>query len=94
MFGQNVPFLKWRLAVFCLHGGEPCRQVVNIHFIRRVTVKRPVRPDLVVERQVTLQALMGRALTFSSLHGSRSGCPFMIVFYLRFCFFLNKVLKL
>ncbi len=61
LFGQNVLFLKWCLAVFCLCGGEPCGQVVNIHSIRRVSVKRPVRPDLVVERQVTLQTLVGGA---------------------------------
>jgi len=26
LFGQNVPLLKWSLAVFWLRGGEPCRQ--------------------------------------------------------------------
>jgi len=52
VFGQNVPFLKWRLAVVCLRGGEPCGQVVNIDSIRCVPVKRPVRPGLVIERQV------------------------------------------
>ena len=61
LFGQNVLFFKWRLAVFCLRGGEPWGQVVNIHSIRRVSVKRPMRPDLVVERQVPLQALVGGA---------------------------------
>ena len=61
LIGQNVLFLKWRLAVFCLRGGEPCGQVVHIHAIRRVSVKRPVRPDLVVEDQVALQALLGCA---------------------------------
>ena len=58
MIGQNVLFLKWRLAVFCLCGGAPCRQVVSIHSIRRAPVKRPVRPGLVVERQVALQTLL------------------------------------
>jgi len=61
LIGQNVLFVKWRLAVFCLCGGEPCGQVVNIHSIRRVSVKRLVRPDLVVERQVALQPLLGCA---------------------------------
>ena len=48
--GQKVPFLQWSLAVVCLYGGAPCGQVVNIHSIRCVTVKCPVRPGLVVER--------------------------------------------
>ena len=61
LFGQNVPFLKWRLAVFCLRGGEPCGQVVNIHSIRCVPVKRPVRSGLVVERQIACYALLGCA---------------------------------
>ena len=52
VFGQNVPFLKWSLAVVCLRSAEPCGQVVNIHSIRCVPVKRPVRPGLVIERQV------------------------------------------
>jgi hypothetical protein len=54
LFGQHVPVLKWRFAVFCLCGGAPCRQVVKVHSIRRVTVKRPMRPGLVIERQVAL----------------------------------------
>ncbi len=45
-------FLKWSLAVVCLRSAEPCGQVVNIHSIRCVPVKRPVRPGLVIERQV------------------------------------------
>ena len=52
LFGQHVPVLKWRLAVFCLRGGAPCRQVVKVHSIRRVAVKRPMRPGRGVERQV------------------------------------------
>jgi len=52
LFGQHVPVLKWGLAVFCLRGGAPCGQVVNVHSIRRVTVTCPMRPGLVVERQV------------------------------------------
>ncbi len=58
VFGQHVPFLKWSLAVVCLRGGEPCGQVVNIHSIRCVPVKRPVRPGLVIERQGALQSLL------------------------------------
>ena len=38
MFGQHVPVLKWRGAVFCLCGGAPCRQIIKVHSIRRVTV--------------------------------------------------------
>ena len=37
LFGQNVPFLKWSLAVLCLRSGAPCGQVVNVHSIRCVT---------------------------------------------------------
>ena len=61
LFGQHAPVLEWRLAVFCLCGGAPCRQVVKVHSIRRVTVKRPMRPGLVVERQVALYTLVGCA---------------------------------
>ena len=42
----------------CLCGGEPCRQVVIVHLVWRLAVKRPVRSGLVVERQVALQALV------------------------------------
>lgn len=52
VFGQNVLFLKWRLAVVCLRGGMSGRQVIKVHSIRCVPVKRSVRPGLVIERQV------------------------------------------
>ena len=58
MFGQHVPFLKWRLTLVCLRGAEPCGQVVTIHSIRCVPVKRPVRPGLVIERQVACSSLL------------------------------------
>ena len=61
LIGQHVLFLKWRLAVVCLRGGEPWRQVVNVHSIWCVAVKRSVRPGLVVERQVAFQPLLGCA---------------------------------
>lgn len=61
MFGQHVPVLKWSLAVFCLCGGAPCGQVVKVHSIRRVTVKRPMWPGLVVERQVAFQSMLSGA---------------------------------
>ena len=44
--------------VVCLCGGMPGRQVINVHSIRCVTVKRSVRPGLVIERQVALQSLV------------------------------------
>jgi hypothetical protein len=47
--------------VFCLRGGEPCRQVVEVHLFRRVAVKRPVRSFLIVEHQVLFQAVLDRA---------------------------------
>ena len=58
MFGQNVPFLTWSLAVVCLRRAEPCGQVVNIHSIRCVSVKRPMRPGLVLARQVACSSLL------------------------------------
>lgn len=58
MFGQTVPFLKLNLAVVCLRSGEPCGQVVNIHAIRCVSVKRSVQPGLVIERQLACQSLL------------------------------------
>ena len=61
LVGQNEFFLKWRLAMFCLCGGAPCRQVVKVHVIRCVPVKRPMRPCLVVKRQVALQCLVSSA---------------------------------
>ena len=42
----------------CLCGGEPCRQVVIVHLVWRLAVKRPVRSGLVVKCQVALQALV------------------------------------
>ncbi len=61
LVGQNEFFLKWRLAMFCLCGGAPCRQVVKVHVIRCVPVKRPMRPGLVVKRQVAFQCLVSSA---------------------------------
>lgn len=52
LFRQNVLFLKWSLAGFCLRGGAPCGQGVQVHGIGCATVKRPMRPGLVIERQV------------------------------------------
>ena len=43
----------------CLCGGEPCGQVVKVHSIGCATVKRPMWPCLVVERQVAFQSLLG-----------------------------------
>ena len=42
----------------CLCGGMPGRQVIKVHSIRCVTVKRSVRPCLVIERQVARQSLL------------------------------------
>jgi len=61
LIGQNVPFLKCSPAVFRLHSLSQCGQVVEVELIRRVPVKRPVWPALVVERHVSLQALVGGA---------------------------------
>ena len=52
---------KWSLAVVCLRGGEPRRQVVQVHSIWCMAVKHSMRPCLVVERQVAGQSLLGRA---------------------------------
>ena len=37
----------------CLCGGEPCRQVVIVHLVWRLPVKRPVRSGLGLERYLT-----------------------------------------
>ena len=44
--------------MFCLCGGVPCRQVVIVHLVWRLAVKRPVWSLLIVEYQVALQALV------------------------------------
>ena len=79
LFGQNVPFLKWRLAVVCLRGGEPCRQVVKVHSMGW-NVKRSVRPSLVVERQVAFQSLLGCA---DGLVGVQTTFSYVLLFQSR-----------
>lgn len=42
-----------------LRGRGPCRQVLPVHTIRRASVTRAMRPDLIIEGQVARHALLG-----------------------------------
>lgn len=47
--------------MWCLRSGAPHRQVVKVHLIGRLAVKRPVWAQLIIEGQVPLNALMRSA---------------------------------
>ena len=46
----------------------PCCQILLVHLVRRLAVKRLMRPGLIVERQVALHALMGRTDSLVRVH--------------------------
>lgn len=52
LVGQSRPFLQWHLACCCLRGREPCRQMITMHLVWRLTVKCPVQSRLIVEQPV------------------------------------------
>ena len=63
-WGGEVSLLDWTVSAssivmpggICLRGGGPCWPVLSVHAIRRATIKRAMRPDLVLAGFVACHA--------------------------------------